>query len=273
MSHTAQSPLPVVSTTRFFVGPNESLDVQDFLRNVIRSSCAAKAASQLRGQAAVRPESEPLALPQTSGSPKASEQFQHLQVEVSNQGQSSLVQLSASGECNTSIGIVSHLDSPPSPNAKRQRIKKTYSKKKSLPTGAPTSQIVPPISHPSMTPSDPRRDTGSPVLAADLTVPGTSPAGPTSTVSLDVVEMPSRRSTKLKPKEAARGEIIDPEEQRPTKRKRRRRRAPVDGLVFVHGISEERPCSSESEVSCDSALRPHTQDSMEGRESKAQSLL
>ena len=262
MSLTVQSPFPVVSTTHFSIGPNERLNVQDFLRDLARSSRAAKAANKLRDQAVVTHELELLTIPQISADAGGSDPLQHPQANGSNDEQSSLLQHSASGEASASDRDISRLTNPFSPkvsNTKSPRIIHTYSrKKKGSPAEALTLEVVPPSSPPNVTASDPQCDasfcSGSQVLAADPATPGTSPNRPTSATSLGAVRAPSRRFSKRKAKRAARGEIVDAEEERPAKNKKRRRRAPVEGLVLLRGISVERPCSSQPEVSFNSVL-------------------
>ena len=258
MSLTLQSSFPVLSTVRFSVGPNERLNVQDFLRDLARSSRAAKAASKLQDQAPVTPESESIALPQLSRNAKTSKPLQHSRASVANENHYSLFQRSVTGECNTGNENVLRLDSPPRAKVSHTnppRIIHTYSRKKKLPPGLPTSDVVPQPSPLNATSGDRRRDarsrSRSQILAVDPAAPGINDDGRTIRTSLGAAKAPDGKSAKRKAKRAARGGVVDGLEER-TKNRKYPRRAPVEGLVLLRGIIEG-PCSSELEVSCDSA--------------------
>lgn len=256
-----QSPLPVVSTKYFSFGPNERLSVQDFLRDLTRSSHATKANLRRPDQEIVTHQREPLTLPLILRSATIPDQLQSSPTNISNHRPCPVRQPSASNESSTRKQDVlrpdSHLDCGVI-NTKSPRIVHTYSKKlKCIPPELPTSEIVPPHSPPNTRLSDQqqdaslRRDSGVP--PRDQGKPGTHPDGNIPLPSPRAANAANLESLKRKSKRKARGKTHNAEEERPVRGKKRRRRAPVEGLVLIHRISDRGAYPSEPEVSSNSA--------------------
>ena len=250
-----QSPLPVVSTEYFSFGPNEGLSIQDFLRDLIRSSSrAAKINFIPPDQENVTHQSEPLVLPLILETAAIPAQLQSSSTNVSNNGPSPLHQPPAPKESDTRkhnvLRVDSHLDCGVT-NTKSPRIVHTYSKKqKGISQEFPTSATLPPLSPPSTRLGDQqhdasvymgtgvrRRDQGVPGIIFDEHIPPPPPRAANAAIS---------EALKRKPERTIR-------EERPVKGKKRCRRAPVEGLVLIHRISDEGAHRTEPEVSWNSA--------------------
>lgn len=248
-----QSPLPVVSTKYFSFGPNEALSVQDFLRDLIRSSRAAKINFIPLDQENVTHQRKLLALPPRLETAAIPDQLQSSSTNVSNNGPSLLHQPPAPRESDTRkhnvLRVGSHLDCGVT-NTKSPRIVHTYSKKqKGISQEFPTSATLPPPSPPSTRLGDQqhdasvcmgtgvrRRDHGVPGIIFDEHIPLPSPRAANAAIS---------ESLKRKPERTTR-------EERSVKEKKRCRRAPVEGLVLIHRISDEGAHPTEPEVSWNS---------------------
>lgn len=257
-----QSPFPVVSTEHFSFGPNERLTVQDFLRDLTRSSRTAKDNLRPPDQEIVKYHREPLTLPPILKNAANPDQLQLPPTSVSDDGQCPLRQPSASKESNTRKQNVlrpdSYLDRAVI-NTRSPRIVHTYSKKlKGIPPELPTSEIVPPPPSPSARLGDQQQDASVCMGSAGRTrfqgKPGTHPDEHIQLPSPSAANVAIPKTSEQKSKRTARGNIDNAEQEQPAKGKKRRRRAPVGGLVLIHRIFYEVACSSEPEVSCPLAL-------------------
>ncbi len=261
MATIVQSSLPVVSTKHFSFGPNEHLSVQDFLRDLTRSSRAVKANLRPPDQACSTPQKKPLTLPRILGDAANPNQIEPSPPNISRKAQPPLLQRLPSEKSNTSEQDVLRPDSYPNlgfVNTKSPRIIHTYSRKsKGTPPEPPTSEIVPPPSPPCAAPEDQHQNasvrTGSELRARDPGELKTHLDGPLSIQLPKTADTANLESLKRKSKRTARCND-NAEEQRTAKGNKRRRRLPVEGLVLVHGICAEEAYPPESEVSCGSSL-------------------
>ena len=257
MDSTIQSLLPVVSTKCFSLAPNERLSVQNFLREVARSSRLAQATSRTQDEEVATSLREPLILPRGSRAIRGTDQLQSLSTNVSKEDGSILLQclVSKKHKARKQDLLSPHIH--PALGSLSQtspRIIRTYSKKsKTVPLEHPTCEILPPPSHPRAKPIDEQKDansrTGPRALVKNPVEPGKLDYETTPLSSSRTPQTISLKSVRGKAERAANSEIVNADEQRPTTRKRCCRRAPVEGLVFVHHIPDNGAYPSEIEVS------------------------
>lgn len=178
-----QAPLPVVSTEYFSFGPNEGFSVQEFLRDLIRSSShAAKTNFVPPDQEYVTHQGETLALPLILGNAAIPDQLQSSSTNVSNNRPSPLHQ-------------------PPAPKGPVKRERNVLRVDSQLDRGVNTN--LPRIVH----------------------------------------------TYSKKQKGIAQEQPERSREERPEKGKKRCRRAPVEGLVLIHRVSDQGAHPTEPQVS------------------------
>lgn len=235
MTSMVQSPLTVVSTKFFSVRPNERLSVQDFLRDIARSSRAVKPASRPQNEEIITLEVEQLARSQVWSNPGPSNILQSPPRNVSKEDPRLLLPQRLASENDTPPNLKELSTGP-------FRIVRTYSRKaKDLPPKLPTSKIIPLTLASSVNHEDHQSDgslgSGSQFLAREPAEIGTYPDEPQPQSPPRAAKEVKPKLGKRKPKRVARDEIVNAQEQRPAKEKKRRRRAPVEGLVLVHGVA------------------------------------
>ena len=254
MASIVQSPLPVLSTKFFSVGPNERLSVQDFLRDIARSSRVVKVASRPQNEETIALKVEQRTRRQVSSNLEASNIVQSSPTNVSKEDPhlpQLLLPERLASENNT-------LPNPKELKTGPFRIVHTYSRKaKGLPPKLPTSKIIPLTSAPSVIHGDQQCDAslgrGSQFLAREPVEPGTHPDEPQPQSPPRGAKEAKSKPAERKPKRAAGNEIVNAQEEGPANEKKRRRRAPVEGLVLVHDIAQG-VYPSEAEVSQDSTF-------------------